>query len=72
MKKGKKFHVLKYVENSAPKLKKFTTLKSLNEFILQFSAIYAASSEDNWVDFVITNVHGDVIQIDDGSEDLFS
>lgn len=59
--KKAKFHLCVYVEDCGTKIKKFSTLKALNDFILDFTAQHPNQSEgDNWIDYVVTNVTGQI------------
>lgn len=58
-KKNKKFHLVAYVEGCSSKIRKFTTVKAMNEFILEFTAEFPdQKTGDNWIDFVVTHVDG--------------
>lgn len=59
--KKAKFHLCVYVESCGTKIKKFSDIKALKKFILQFSAEYPNQQEgDNWIDYVVTNITGDI------------
>lgn len=60
-KQSKPYHLLRYVEDCSPKTKLFKSLKSLNLFIYDFQAEYGIESRgDNWIDYSVTNITGDV------------
>lgn len=63
-KKQKVFHLLRYVVRCSPKIKKFKTIKAMNDFILEFEAT-KPNSDDYWVDFAVTNIHGEALALDD-------
>lgn len=54
----KKFHVVAYVQEYTPKLRKFNTLKAMEEWIDEFNETASKNPGDSWVDFKITNVTG--------------
>jgi hypothetical protein len=63
--KSSKFYLLDYVEGCTSKVKKFKTLKALNEFVLDFQAQYPNTREgDNWINYAVTNIAGEVIPYD--------
>jgi hypothetical protein len=60
-KKTPKFHLCVYVEDCGTKIKKFSTVKALNDFVLDFTAQYPDQREgDNWIDYVVTGVTGEI------------
>jgi hypothetical protein len=65
------YHLLMYVEDSSPKIKKFSTTKALGTFIDKFLKKYpdyASHSSGHWIDFSVTNVSGRVDFFTDGLE----
>lgn len=64
-KQTKSFHIIHYVEDSTPKLKKFNSISKLNDFRLKFESDHPNGERDGyWVDFIITDVHGKFISVD--------
>jgi hypothetical protein len=60
--KVSKFHLLMYVEGCTPKIKKFISIKALNDFVLEFEAEYGREEfGDNWIDYAVTDVTGKVL-----------
>lgn len=53
-------HLLVYVQDCSSRLKTFTSIKDLNNFVLNFTAETADNTDDNWIDFVVTNIAGDI------------
>lgn len=49
----KKFHILKYVENSTPILKKFDSVKGLKEFVSKFQKKHKDPSDGYWIDYAV-------------------
>lgn len=68
--KSKKEHcILSYIEGSDTKLKKFTSTEKMGKFVDDFYKKYpnyASYESDNWIDFAITGVSGDVFFFTDG------
>ena len=61
--KSKEYHLLAYVLDSEPKLKRFDSKEQLGAFIDQFLIIYpdyASIDSGCWVDYAITNITGEV------------
>ena len=59
----KEYHLLMYVEDCQSKIKKFNSTKKMGEFIDQFlkdNPDYASNLSDNWIDYTVTNITGDV------------
>lgn len=58
-----KFHALVYVENCTPKIKKFKTLRALKTFVTKFENKYPDPDKtgDNWIDYHVTNIEGEVV-----------
>lgn len=52
----KKFHILRYVEDTSPVLKKFTTVKALNEFVAKFQKKHKEPYSGWWVDYAVFNI----------------
>ena len=71
MKKAKKYHLLSYVLNSEPKLKKFTSKLEMGRFIDKFlkdHPDYMATESGDWIDFCISDISGEVHFFTDGLE----
>lgn len=69
--KNNTYSLLLYVENNSPKLKKFSTNKELGEFIDDFNRKYPdymLNESDNWIDFCVTDIKGDIHFFCDGIE----
>lgn len=67
----KPYHLVMYVENSTPFIKKFVSLKKTQEFVDKFEKKYpdeAAMESGYWIDFVITGVTGKLAMYTDGIE----
>lgn len=60
-----KYHLVKYVFNSEPRLRKFKTLKAMNAWIASYKKKHKDVYEGYWVDFSVTNITGDVTILDD-------
>ena len=63
MKTTKSYHLLMYVEDSMPKIKKFSTTKAMGTFIDKFLKKYpgyASIESGHWIDYSVTNVSGEV------------
>ena len=70
-KKIKPYHLLVYSEDGAMKMRRFASEKELGEFVDIFFKLhpdYADEDSDNWIDFAITNVIGDVVSFTDWTE----
>jgi hypothetical protein len=70
-KKNAPYHLLMYVLNSEPKIKRFDTTEEMGKFIDKFNKKYPeaqASNSGNWTDYAITNILGDVHFFTDGIE----
>lgn len=67
----KKFHLLHYVSECTPKLKKFKTIKDLDTFVRDFEKKHPPGDRtgDYWIDYAVTNVTG-LIYFYDESMDL--
>jgi hypothetical protein len=62
-KSKQKYHLLMYIEDSNPKLKKFLSTQEMGKFIDEFGKKYPgqeAADAGFWIDFAITNVGGEV------------
>jgi len=65
------YHLLMYVEDSSPKLKRFDTTKEMGKFMDDFNKLhpdYASIESGYWLDYAITGVNGDVHFFTDGLE----
>lgn len=52
---------MQYVENCSPRIKKFKTLKAMNEFIKTFQKKHGINFRgDNWLDYSATYVTGNL------------
>jgi hypothetical protein len=51
-----KYHMVFYVDNSTPRFKKFKTIKSMNQFIMNFKH---DPGNGYWIDYSITNITGE-------------
>lgn len=63
------YHILMYVENCSPKMKKFKTTEELGKFVDTFNKKYpdyAAMDSGYWTDFAITGITGDLHFFTDG------
>lgn len=63
------YHLLMYVLNSSPKLKRFYAMEEMEIFINKFHKKYPeveAASSGYWIDFIVTNISGDVHFFTDG------
>jgi len=71
-KKSKKpYHLLYYVVGCSPKMKKFNTINGLNTFIKEFKKTYPHQEQgDNWVDFYVTNITGEIVGLDTANGDI--
>jgi hypothetical protein len=69
--KQEPYHLLMYVEDSSPKLKRFKTTDELGRFVDDFNKRYpdyASIDSGYWIDFAVTYVLGDVHFFTDGLE----
>ena len=67
VKKKKSYNLLMYVVDCSPRIKKFGSLKEMQTFIDDFNKKYPEEHYgDNWIDYVVTNVHGSVRMITSG------
>jgi len=67
--KGKKYNLLMYVEDCNPKIKRFDSPKEVGEFICEFNKKhpdYMSPDSDNWIDYCILGVVGEVHFFTDG------
>jgi hypothetical protein len=64
----KKFHLVYYVADSTAYLKKFKTIKALNEFVLEFQSQHLDPMDGYWIDFAVTNVTGDILHYEENIE----
>ena len=63
------YHILMYVLDSTPKLKKFSSMELMHKFVNKFQKKYPDQEAVNsgyWIDFVISGVTGDVTFFTDG------
>lgn len=70
-KSGDVYHILMYVENCTPKIKKFKTTDELGKFVDAFNKQYpdyASVDSGYWVDFCVTGIAGDIHFFTDGIE----
>jgi len=70
-KKPTKLHLLHYVEDSSPKLKKFHCKDKLATFVSKFLLKYPEDSSINsgsWIDYCVMDVKGEVLFFTDGIE----
>jgi hypothetical protein len=63
--KASTYHLLVYVEGCCTKLKKFRTIKSLNDFVLEFQSEHFANTDDNWIDYAVTHIDGEILIYDE-------
>ena len=67
--KNEEYSLLHYVEGCSPKLKRFSSSKEMGKFVDEFYKKYPDYMEeysDNWVDFAITGIKGEVHFFTDG------
>lgn len=58
------YHLLVYVEGATQKTKTFKKVSSLISFITKFEKKYPkVAHRDNWIDFYITNIAGDLVNV---------
>ena len=65
----KPYNTLFYVENSTPILQKFDTMEEMGKFVAKFQKKYPdhmSIDSGNWIDYVISDVRGDVHFFTDG------
>ncbi len=70
-KKNQEYSLLYYVERCSPKLKRFSSPKEMGEFIDAFYKKYTDYTDpysDNWIEFGITGIKGEVHFFTDGLE----
>lgn len=68
-KNAKEYNILVYVEDCSIKIKKFDTAKEMGKFIDKFNKEnpdYANPSSDNWIDYCVTGITGDIHFFTDG------
>lgn len=67
-KRPEPYHLLVYVEGCGTKLKKFNSLPAMKGFITKFKKKHPDNnrSGDNWIDYTVTNIAGN-IEIDPDS-----
>jgi len=59
--KDKLFHIVYYVENCTPAMRKFTSIKDMETFFKEFEERYPkVPYSDNFLDFYITSISGEV------------
>lgn len=65
-KKSKPFHLVYYVEDSVPMMKKFNSISKLDAFRQKFETNYKGKLMDGWwIDFIVTDIHGKVFKESD-------
>jgi hypothetical protein len=70
-KKQVKHHLLMYVVNSSPAIKKFTSMDKMEKFVKEFQKKYPdedAINTGSWIDYVVTGVTGEIYFFVDGIE----
>lgn len=70
-KKAEVYHLLMYVVNSNPKIKRFDSVEKMAKFVEAFQKKHPdhlASESGDWIDYCITKVSGDVHFFTDGIE----
>ena len=70
-KKTKEYHLLMYVFDSSPRIKKFTSTEKMKDFIDSFLKKYPdhmSVDSGTWIDYIVTGVTGDVHFYTDGLE----
>lgn len=70
-KNSSEYQLLMYVEDSIPKLKKFSTMEEAGKFVDKFQKKYPdymSTESGHWIDFVVTGVTGDIHFFTDGIE----
>ena len=66
----KKFHVVKYVDDCVPVIRKFKTLKAMEAFVTKFQKKNPTHQEGFWIDYTITDLTNDQITFYDEIEVL--
>jgi hypothetical protein len=62
------YHLVRYVVDCTPMSKTFKTLKAMNGFISKFKREYKDPMSGYFVDLVIINITGDVLEYEDLNE----
>jgi acyl-CoA hydrolase len=66
---SKPYNLLMYTVDASPKIRKFKTEKAMGEFIDEFyrqHPDHADQYSDNWIDYAVTEVTGEVHFFTDG------
>ena len=66
---GPPYHLVMYVEDGNPKIRKFDSPEKLGTFVKEFQKEYPDYMEmgsDNWIDYVVMDIMGDVFFFTDG------
>lgn len=69
--KSSKYNLLMYVEKSSPKIKRFESLEEMGKFVEKFQKKHPdhmSTNADNWVDYAVTDITGEVYFFTDGLE----
>lgn len=61
----KKYHLVKYVYNSEPRLRTFKTLKAMNQWVSTYTKKHVDPENGYWIDFSITGITGEITILDD-------
>lgn len=67
----KSYHLLVYVLNCEPKIKRFSSLKGANTFVKLFQTKWPdhlASQTGSWIDYLVQDVHGEIKFLSEGIE----
>ena len=70
-KKGEPYRLLMYVLDASPKVKRFDSTLEMGKFVDDFykeHPDYLSLHSDNWIDFSVTGVTGEVFFFTDGLE----
>jgi hypothetical protein len=62
-KKDKKYSLVVYVVDSSPTVKKFKDAEKAMDFVYRFTNEHPNVSDGYWVDYVITDIKGDFINL---------
>ena len=68
-KKNKTYNALVYVEDASTKVRTFSTKEAMGKFMdtfLKEHPDYADKYSDDWLDFAITDISGDITFFTDG------
>ncbi len=71
IKNSEAYHILMYMEDSSPKIKKFKTTDELGKFVDKFNKKhpdYASPDSGYWIDLAVTGVTGEIHFFTDGIE----